>query len=61
VLEVEDDFDLISWDVVCEPRTPGAYIATSRQGLVQYLESNHEREGKPMVNEKLERIKNILL
>ena len=61
VLEVEDDFDLISWDVVCEPSTPGAYIASSREGLVQYLESNQEKIDKPMVNEKLEHIKKILL
>lgn len=60
VLEVEDDFDLICWDVVMENSTPGAKIAMSREELLPYMESDENKIQKPRINEKLERIKNIL-
>lgn len=60
VLEVEDDFDLICWDVVMENSTPGAKIAMTRDELMQYVESDETKNGKNIVNEKLERIKKIL-
>ena len=60
VLEVEDDFDLISWDVVMENSTPGAKIAMTRDELMQYVESDETKDGKSIVNERLERIKKIL-
>ena len=61
VLEVEDDFELISWDVVLEPSTPNAYISRNMQDLVQYIEADETKNQKPLVNEKLEKIKNIVL
>ena len=61
VLEVEDDFELISWDVVLEPSTPNAYISRNMQDLVQYIEADETKNQKPLVNEKLEKVKNIVL
>lgn len=54
---VGDDFELICWDVVSDPSTPGAYIGDANS-LQQYVES--EENNKPTINEKITRIKNIL-
>lgn len=56
---VGDDFELICWDVVSSPSTPGAYIGTQEE-LTQYLESDTTKEKKPKLNEKINRIKSIL-
>ena len=56
---VGDDFELICWDVVSDPSTPGAYIGTQEE-LTQYLESDSTKEEKPKLNEKIDRIKSIL-
>ena len=56
---VGDDFELICWDVVSDPSTPGAYIGTQEE-LTQYLESDTTKEEKPKLNEKINRIKSIL-
>lgn len=61
VLEVGDDFELISWDIVLEPSTPNAYIGKNIQDLVQYIESNETKNDKSLMNEKIEKIKKILL
>ena len=56
---VGDDFELICWDVVSSPSTPGSYIGTQEE-LTQYLESDTTKEKKPKLNEKINRIKSIL-
>lgn len=56
---VGDDFELICWDVVSDPSTPGAYIGTQEE-LTQYLEADTTKEEKPKLNEKIDRIKSIL-
>ena len=56
---VGDDFELICWDVVSDPSTPGAYVG-SQEDLMQYVESNMSKNEKPTINEKINRIKNIL-
>ena len=56
---VGDDFELICWDVVSSPSTPGAYIG-SQEELTQYLETDTTKEEKPKLNEKIDRIKSIL-
>lgn len=56
---VESDFELICWDVVATPSTPGSYIG-SREALVQYIESEKKDEKKTKINEKIEKIRNIL-
>ena len=55
---VGDDFELICWDIVSDPSTPGAYIGKS-EDLQQYVEEKTKE--KKMVNEKLNKINKILL
>jgi len=57
---VGDDFELICWDVVSSPSSPGAYIG-SLEDLQQYVESDNSNKTKPSINEKISRIKQVLL
>ena len=54
---VGDDFELICWDIVSDPSTPGAYIG-HQESLQQYIES--EQKNKSAITEKISKIKNIL-
>ena len=56
---VGDDFELICWDVVSSPSTPGAYVGKPEE-LQQYIESNTSNSEKNSINEKINKIKNIL-
>ena len=56
---VGEDFELICWDVVSDPSTPGAYIGKPEE-LQQYVESDTSKAEKPTLNEKINKIKNIL-
>ena len=58
---VGEDLDLIAWDVVSDPSTPMAYISTDGKDALQpYLESDASNQGKPLINEKISKIKHIL-
>lgn len=59
VYQVCDDFQLLCWDAVSDPSTPGAYIG-KREDLQQYVESDKTTENKPKLNEKINKLKNIL-
>ena len=61
VLEVGDDLDLVSWDIVLEPSTPGAFISNNMQELEQFVEANDSRDDSTLINEKIKRINQILL
>lgn len=56
---VGDDFELICWDVVSDPSTPGAYVGKAEE-LQQYVETSQQNDNKPKLNEKINKIKNIL-
>lgn len=56
---VGDDFELICWDVVSDPSTPGAYIGQPEE-LQQYVEASQKNADKPSLNEKISRIKQVL-
>lgn len=56
---VGDDFELICWDVVSDPSTPGAYVGKA-EDLQQYVETSQQNDNKPKLNEKINKIKNIL-
>ena len=56
---VGDDFELICWDVVSDPSTPGAYVGKAEE-LQQYVETSQQNDKKPKLNEKINKIKNIL-
>ena len=55
---VGEDFELICWDIVSDPSTPGAYIG-GKEDLQQYVETKTQE--KKLVNEKLDKINKILL
>ena len=52
-------YELICWDIVATPSTPGSYIG-DKEDLQQYIESDETKTNKTSINEKLNRIKNIL-
>ena len=54
---VGDDFEIICWDVVCDPSTPNAYIG-KKEELQQYVETK-ESIGD-VITEKINKIKKIL-
>jgi len=56
---VGDDFELICWDVVSDPSTPGAYVGQPEE-LQQYVENDTTNKGKSAINEKINKIKSIL-
>ena len=58
---VGDDFELLCWDVVSSPSTPLAWISTKGpEEMTTWVESSNKGDGKTQINEKLEKIKNIL-
>ena len=58
-LVVGDDLELVGWDVVIENSTPGAKIGMNMSELEQYIEGTEKK--KPIISEKLEKIKKILI
>ena len=57
---VGDDFELICWDVVSDPSTPGAYIGKETE-LHQYVEASQRPNSKSSIlSEKIDKIFNIL-
>lgn len=54
---VGDDFEIICWDVVCDPSTPNAYIG-KKEELQQYVETKEHMED--VITEKINKIKKIL-
>lgn len=61
VLMVGDDFELIGWDIVCEPSTPNAFIAASLDDLQQFIESDETNANTPRIDERIDRINKILI
>lgn len=59
-LYVGDDFELVCWDVVSSPSTPGAYISLNDKELQQYVESNTTNNNKPKLFEKLDKFNDWL-
>ncbi len=50
---VQDDFEIICWDVVTAPSTPGAWMHRNPEGVKPFIES--EEKIKPKLNENLDR------
>ena len=60
VLYVADDYEIVCWDVVSDPSTPGAFIsANGGEDLQQYLEAKETE--KPVLDERFEMADKILL
>jgi hypothetical protein len=57
---VQDDFEIICWDVVTAPSTPGSWIGRSREEMSQYVEGVEVK--KPIIKETLkDKLDNFLL
>lgn len=59
---VDNDFELICWDIVSDPSTNNAYISMNGpEGLRPWVESvNKNTDKNTIINEKINKIKNIL-
>ena len=58
VLYVDDDYEIVCWDVVSDPSTPGAWISDSYENLQPYLESKESEKAR--LFEKLSKFDNWL-
>jgi len=57
---VQDDFEIICWDVVTAPSTPGSWMGRSREDVAQYVEGTETK--KPIIKETLkDKLDNFLL
>ena len=59
VLYVGDDFELVCWDVVSDPSTPGAWISDEEATLQQYVESK-DNTNKNQLFEELDKFNDWL-
>ena len=59
ILYVGDDFEIVCWDIVSDPSTPGAFISQKAGDLQQYIESK-ENENKPLIFDKLDKFSSWL-
>ncbi len=41
---VQEDFEIICWDIVTSPSTPGSWISTSEKDLTPFMESTKENK-----------------
>lgn len=53
------DYELLCWDVVSDPSTPGSWISTEKENLTPYIESRVNTE-KNTLDWKINRIKSLL-
>ena len=60
VLYVSDDYEIVCWDIVSTPSTPGAYITVDDTIPQQWMESKEENYNKPKIFEDLERFNDWL-
>lgn len=51
-LIVQDDFELICWDIVTNPSTPGSYMFNDKKESIPFMESEQK---KPILDEKLKK------
>lgn len=51
-LIVNDDFEIVCWDVVSQPSTPGAYIGETEEELTPYMESTVNDDEKLISEDK---------
>jgi hypothetical protein len=56
---VGSDFELICWDLVSDPSTPGAWISDKPEKLIPYIESKEPEKAKTII-EKIEKTEKIL-
>lgn len=60
VMYVSDDYNIVCWDIVSEPSTPGSYIAMDSGDLKQYVESVEDDKSKNHLFEKIDKFSDWL-
>ena len=50
---VQDDFELLGWDIVTGPSTPGSWMMKDKQNIQQFVEN--EVKKKPLLNNGLDK------
>lgn len=60
VLYVSDDYEIVCWDVVSTPSTPGSWIMPNDEGLKPYVESKIEDSSKNKLFEDLDKFSDWL-
>lgn len=58
-LIVGDDFELVCWDFVIDPSTPGSFVSLDKKNLEMFIEHKVNNNSN-VINEKITKIKNIL-
>jgi hypothetical protein len=58
-LIVGDDLELICWDVVSDPSTPGAWIGNEEE-LKVYVEQDETKPTDSIITEKINKLKELL-
>jgi len=56
---VQDDFELICWDIVTSPSTPGSWISSSEKDLKPYMESTKDNKTKLVVENDSDLLDNL--
>lgn len=56
---VGDDFELVCWDIVTQPSTPGAWIAFDKNELKPYVEAKNESNS--LLTDKVNKLEKFLM
>ena len=56
---VQDDFELICWDIVTSPSTPGSWISSSEKDLKPYMESTKDNKTKLVIENDSDLLNNL--
>ena len=56
---VQDDFELICWDIVTSPSTPGSWISSSEKDLKPYMESTKNNKTKLVIESGSDLLNNL--
>lgn len=59
ILYVGDDLELLAWDIVADPSTPGSWIGKDLEELTPYVESKDSK--KTLIEDKISKLESILL
>lgn len=57
---VQDDFELICWDIVTSPSTPGAWVSTDKSDLKTFTESTVNKKSNISENTLLDKLNKLI-
>lgn len=58
---VNDDYEIVCWDVVSQPSTPNAWIDMDEKGLQPYIQETEKQKGETIKENKFSKIEKWLL